>query len=695
MKAFFISLALFCFWYSKAQIIQFDPDTLEAAVTSGQTVTVTTILSNVSELPVEFTFPGYAGRDWGGPDDFGYFWIDSDEEGGPAWEYNDISENGTLIEGFQDDNTVGPFEFGFDFPFYGSTHSLFYISANGCIVFNNQEIPYTNSPIPTLSDLNGFIAWFWDDLQPLNDLSKVFIKHFEDKVIVQYNKFVQYEGSSGYIFGQVVMQANGDILLKYRHIYEGFDASAGTVGIQALENDLGLQVVCNAPYLHPEMIIRFDYPGTFIHAVEPVSGYLEPGQQETIYIVYNSEGYPEGTYTAELKCVTNNPAQLEVYTHHIMHVENPVPAGFFGLVTDASTGEPIHGVKVRAGDQYVFTNELGHYELPLAQGIYDVKFQKEGYETLVVEDTTALPGFSTLDAELSGFYYMVGRVWAGEQPIETGFAYAYKMQEDVVVDVFAEMVGEEGHYEFSGMPVGQYIIKAEPSPNSVYYGLYLPTYYGDALHWEDATIVNLSQNTDGLQIHLIPVASNPQGSGSISGEITLGYNNPPAANIPIILESTTSDFSSMTFSGSDGSFSFSNLEFGTYELFAEIPGKSITPMVITLEENSSSIGGISMVILEEEIIFVGISEPELFEFLSLPFPNPAGDRIMMDYRLNEPLETTVSIIDHLGRMIDFYEIPLDISGQISMNVKKLDIGIYVVKISSPLFGNSIRVFIKK
>lgn len=677
-----------------AQDIQFDPDTLEATVPTNSTATVTTLISNTGDQLLEFAFPGYSLREMGGPDDYGYYWIDSDEEGGPEWEYTDISETGIVIDGFMDDNTLGPFEFGFDFPFYGSFNSLFYISANGCITFTNQEIPYNNTIIPTNSGPGNFIAWFWDDLEAVPGISKVFIKHFDAKVIVQFNKFVQYEGSDDYIFGQVVMQKGGDILLKYRHILEGFNTASGTVGIQAAEPELGLQVVYDTTYLHPEMIIRFDYPGSFIHAVEPASGYVEPGQQETIWIVYNSEGYESGTYSADLKCISNDPLKPEVYTHHIMHVEQPVQAGFVGFVTDVATGLPIPEVKVIAGEHHVFTNSLGHYELPLEQGSYDVKFIRNGYQTLIIEDTTALPGFSVLDVALSGFYFMVGRVWAGENPVETGFAYCYKMADDVVVDVFAEMVGGEGYYEFSGMSAAHYILKAEPSPNSVYYGSYLPTYFGDVLHWEDATVINLTQNTDGLHIHLIPVNNSQQGDGTVSGQITLEPGNPPAANIPIILESVTIEFSALTFSGSDGSFSFTNLPYDTYELFAEIPGKSIVPLVLTLNDENSDYTDISMVIQEEEIVFVGIREHELFTSLTPVFPNPASDKILLNYTLKEPERSTVSIFDHQGRIAYTTDQSLGQTGQILLDISFLKTGTYFLRITTADGGKAVRAFTK-
>ncbi len=71
-------------------------------------------------------------------------------------------------------------------------------------------------------------------------------------------------------------------------------------------------------------------------------------------------------------------------------------------------------LRYRLANNYVFTNENGFYELPLEQGSYDVKFTRNGYQTLIVEDTTALPGFSILDVELEGYYFLAGHVFAGE-----------------------------------------------------------------------------------------------------------------------------------------------------------------------------------------------------------------------------------------------------------------------------------------
>ncbi len=66
-------------------------------------------------------------RGSGGPDLFGYEWIDSNEPGGPVYEWNDISTTGTLVTTWVatniypavDEGKAGPFALGFNFKYYG------------------------------------------------------------------------------------------------------------------------------------------------------------------------------------------------------------------------------------------------------------------------------------------------------------------------------------------------------------------------------------------------------------------------------------------------------------------------------------------------------------------------------------------------------------------------------------------------
>ncbi len=684
MKKLFLLLGLSfttCFLSAQSPVY-FEPSALEATVAMNDSVVVHSVLHNASMDNVEFTFPGYNSKDLGGPDDFGYTWIDSEEPGGPEWSWTDISETGLQVEGLGDDEVAGPFEMDFDFPFYGQTKNQFWISPNGVICFNDPFVSYANHPIPTNNDYADFIAWFWDDLKIDTAISRVYFKNFEEKTVVQFTKMVHYPGTESFITGQVIMMANGSIFLKYRIVSEAFETTSASVGIQSFNPELGLQVVYNAEYIHSELAVRFDLHRNFITNVSPSTLMLPPGTQETIWITYSSVGFESGSYEQDLKCITSQPYVPYLLLHNVMHVTNANAAGFKGYVTDAVTGYAINDALVQAGEHQTYTNDNGFYELPLEQGSYNVHFGRDGYQSRIVEDTTAMPGYSILSVTLepnNPTYFLVGRVYAGDNFLETGFAYGYKMIEGEVEDVYAEMVGEEGWYEFTGLSAANYILKAEPSFNSIYYGAYLPTYYGDVIHWEDATEIQLTQNTDGAHIHLVSAVSAPQGPGSVSGTIE---NSSRTVDVPIFLKTANPNAVVMTLSAADGSYSFNDLAYGTYEIFAEIPGKSIVPITIDLNETYPSYENVDMLVVGNEIVFLGIEESEVFEAMPYLYPNPAQDWIHVMISMKKPDQVRIDFLDATGRLVSSESYAVSGQEVLDINVNDLSQGVYFMKMTA-------------
>ncbi|MBN2705179.1 MAG: hypothetical protein JXR89_01915 [Deltaproteobacteria bacterium] len=106
----------------------------------------------------------------GGPDRFGYRFIDSRTVGGPAYEWENLEKSGTKYEGFDKPefdypNRMGvPIDIGFQFKFYGNTYRAVYLAANGYLAFstsNFRNSVYDGSGLPSVSEPNNLIAPFW------------------------------------------------------------------------------------------------------------------------------------------------------------------------------------------------------------------------------------------------------------------------------------------------------------------------------------------------------------------------------------------------------------------------------------------------------------------------------------------------------------------------------------------------------
>jgi len=334
------------------------PDNLDGEVLAGGHENgVSTLVSNIGESTLAFSFPLFAAMDLlnnpeigknrpgapfdlrsgeeakgedqyadqgypvvlgaGGPDSYGYSWIDSDEPGGPACNWMDISATGisVSVSSLGDDGMVGPFPMGFTFPFYGVNKTEFYIASNGAVSFRPAtSFAYSNTSIPTNNTTtNDFIALFWDDLYSAYTGCAVYYQNFADYTIVQYDNTSRLSYSAYTMDMQVIIYRNGSIKVQYKDITDGFNLASATVGLQSSVPSVGLQVAYNTSYVHNNLAIFFSsgIPADFITDVEPAFGTILPEYGIEITITYNSLAYDPGYYTQELLMETNVPGNGE------------------------------------------------------------------------------------------------------------------------------------------------------------------------------------------------------------------------------------------------------------------------------------------------------------------------------------------------------------------------------------------------
>ncbi len=241
----------------------------------------------------------------GGPDAFGYSFIDSNSPGGPIYAWQDISDTGvsTIMYGVPtfagDDNFSEPIPLGFSFPFYGHQYSHAYVDTNGELLLaeNNWYDAYPGLgwdsdgnmfnyvyPIPGYVQMPGLIAVYWDDLFAEEGASDIYFETFGTApnryTIIQWHnlRFLAGTGGSPILKFQVVLHENGEILMQYHTTHSGQTSAtvphangrSATVAIQNDTADIGLtylrEIVQNNTYmgvepagnlLHDGLAIRF------------------------------------------------------------------------------------------------------------------------------------------------------------------------------------------------------------------------------------------------------------------------------------------------------------------------------------------------------------------------------------------------------------------------------------------------------
>ncbi|MDP6852989.1 MAG: T9SS type A sorting domain-containing protein [Candidatus Marinimicrobia bacterium] len=256
----------------------------------------------------------------GGPDGGGYFWADSDNDGDVSYDWVDISGTNTAVNFAHNDESVGPFTIGFDFPFYGNSHSELHINPNGWIGFGVSGSEWENTEIPSSSVSGPAVFALWDDLNPENDncneycSGNVYYHSNSDRMVIWFNEVAHWwtNFENSYYDFQIVLHSTGKIDLNYRSITGTYNAS---VGIQA-DSNTGSQVMFNSNDLADNLGMAFKGAPDWL-TISPAQGTLMDGESQTVSVAANSNGLSDGSYDAYVRLVSSGgsvsfPVSLEV-----------------------------------------------------------------------------------------------------------------------------------------------------------------------------------------------------------------------------------------------------------------------------------------------------------------------------------------------------------------------------------------------
>ncbi len=245
--------------------------------------------------------------DSGGPDAFGYTWIDSDEPDGPIYDWIDISEDGQPLQ-FDNDQNQGPFDLGFEMPFYGDYFGSIRICSNGWISFTSTATDHSNQPIPNDIEPNNLVAPLWDDLNPSNGGMVYFYTNSHDSAIVAWEGVPRYPNIGSYTF-EAILTADGNITYQYNSLDGTLNSC--TIGIENAGGTVGLQVAYNQYYAAENLAVKI-IPPIFWLSADPLSGFVMPGSSSDINVTFDATQLDEGNYIGYLDITSNDPDESSI-----------------------------------------------------------------------------------------------------------------------------------------------------------------------------------------------------------------------------------------------------------------------------------------------------------------------------------------------------------------------------------------------
>ncbi|QQR85569.1 MAG: T9SS type A sorting domain-containing protein [Flavobacteriales bacterium] len=183
----------------------------------------------------------------GGPDTYGYTWKDSNEPGGPVYNWFDITQIGTPVTGLADDNVVGPFVMQTNMPFYWYAPKKIWIGSNGYIAFNSVNIASLFPLIPQAGGANDYVACMMADLNFFGAGNPAQCYLYDDVTVTVVSWInvpfwsplpPSYTGSNTF---QVILNKQDSTITVQIQDQQGFTQNNDlSLGIESITGDIGL-----------------------------------------------------------------------------------------------------------------------------------------------------------------------------------------------------------------------------------------------------------------------------------------------------------------------------------------------------------------------------------------------------------------------------------------------------------------------
>ncbi len=211
-----------------------------------------------------------------------------------------------------------------------------------------------------------------------------------------------------------------------------------------------------------------------------------------------------------------------------------------------------------------------------------------------------------------------------------------------------------GFFSFQNVAAGNYLLKAALVPSAPAYADYLPTYYQSTLFWYDAATISVPTGPNTFHSIYMIAGNNPGGPGFIGGNVNQGANKTegdPLSDVQVMLLNMDDSPVGYTYSSSTGGFSFEDLAYGTYKVYAEVLGKPTYPNIVTISASKESVSDVAVVV-EEDGVYSSVKEVDAtFVDGTNFFPNPVTGTSTLSFNAKEAGSVTVRVLNMLCQVV--------------------------------------------
>lgn len=578
------------------------------------------------------------------------------------------SFEGALIDSFTINGVENVRDIAYDGQyFYGSqgSTSLFVMDFESQTLVNTIEAPVDIRALAYNNDNNSFYANNWSTDIVEFDLEGNTITSFPIGSYGSYYGFAydNFSSDSPFLWG-FSQEASGAVIVQISlstFAETGFTINAANIVPEAT-------VVAGGLFTQPDII-----EGTVT-----IGGII---QNQTIF----------GYELCQTTVPCNPPSNL------IVETENDDIFLSWQAPSDISNlgGYTIYKNEIKINDELI--TDLTFVDSNLENGDYSYFITANYIDDLgviICESTPTNVVHITIDIQE---YILGGNVIAGLDKMNSGRADAYQMELGNVYTVTSvDIVDTIGYYYFFPFPSKEYYIHAIPDFESSYNDDYIPTYYGDKIHWENAETIFLNSNIYDADIIMSEYVNTSNGIGYISGavkSVSDKSNTTPMGDVLVMLLNNEGYCIKSKRTNNIGSFSFSDLSYGDYSIIVEIVGKHMPAVKFNISEQNPSHIDQNFIVNDDEIA-LGINDeiPSYIDYISNPYPDPCINYFTINIGSLYEKKVTLKIYSINGNIVSDNKFILNQgTNKLYTNTQFINPGIYTVSL---IFDDSIGI-IKK